>query len=434
MSARLERAQLLIQTGRFADAEREAGMALAEDPDDAIAHALMAVCLSQTERLTDATEHAKQAVGLAPDVAQMHYILSGIWSARNFLDEAEEEARSAIELDPFDADYHHRLGAILADRKKWKEALHAADQGLSIDAEHVASLNLRAMALRRLGDKREAHTQLTDALANDPDDPWTHANVGWNLLEAGKPKEAMGHFKEALRLDPELDWARQGIVETLKAHNPIYRPILKFFLWVGNLSAGNQWKFILGAYIGFLISRYVARNVPQLRIVVIPLIVAYLAMVFVTWFARPLSNLALRFHPFGRLALSRDERIATNWVGGSLLFALISVACWIGSSWTGFLDIAMFYGFMAIPLAMATAMQGKPRQMMWIYTSIVAICGIGVTLFACLPEDRLNQLATDVGLDTMLALHRVALFGFFGGSVLSVWAANILASMEWKRY
>ncbi|MCG8586207.1 MAG: tetratricopeptide repeat protein, partial [Pirellulales bacterium] len=104
MSARLERARILVETHRFADAEREAGMALAEEPDSAPAHALLAICLLQREDYAGATEHAEQAVGLAPNEPSMHFMLSGVWMARNYLDKAEAEIRIAIELDPFDAD------------------------------------------------------------------------------------------------------------------------------------------------------------------------------------------------------------------------------------------------------------------------------------------------------------------------------------------
>ena len=39
----------------------------------------------------------------------------------------------------------------------------------------------------------------------------------WALIEQGEHEQAMEHFREALRLNPQLDWARQGIVEAMKA-------------------------------------------------------------------------------------------------------------------------------------------------------------------------------------------------------------------------
>ncbi len=49
---------------------------------------------------------------------------------------------------------------------------------------------------------------LGSALANDPENALTHANQGWALLHRGDHERALEHFREALRIDPELEWAR----------------------------------------------------------------------------------------------------------------------------------------------------------------------------------------------------------------------------------
>ena len=78
----------------------------------------------------------------------------------------------------------------------------------------------------------------------------THANQGWALLHRGNYQRALEHFREALRIDPELDWARAGIVEALKAHHFIYRQMLRFFLWIGRQARVAQWVIILGILFG----------------------------------------------------------------------------------------------------------------------------------------------------------------------------------------
>ena len=68
--------------------------------------------------------------------------------------------------------------------------------------------------------------------ARDPDDAFSHANQGWTLLEQGNRKKAMEHFRESLRLDPTNGWAQAGLVEAIKAGNPVYAVMLKYFLWI----------------------------------------------------------------------------------------------------------------------------------------------------------------------------------------------------------
>ncbi|NQU21226.1 MAG: tetratricopeptide repeat protein [Candidatus Nealsonbacteria bacterium] len=324
MNAHLERGRLLYGQRRFEQAEQEIGLGLAEMPNDPLGHALMALCLVQREQYDEATEHAEQGVGLAPDLSFMHYTLAQVWLVRNHLDKAAAAVNEAISLDPLQAHLHVLLGKIEFMRDRWEPMLQSADAALAIDPEDTDAQNLRAQALRNLGRGASAADQLQAALQADPDNPWTHANLGWNYLETGRRDKAMEHFREALRLDPELEWARRGVVETLKARSRIYRMLLKFFLWMEKRSQAGQWSLILGLWIAFMVARQVVKAVPASGVILWPLMGAYIVFCLTTWLAVPLANLALRLHPFGRLALSRDERRASNWIGGFLFGGLIS--------------------------------------------------------------------------------------------------------------
>ena len=106
------------------------------------------------------------------------------------------------------------------------------------------------MALVQLGRKDEADHTLGSALANDPENALTHANQGWAFLHRGDHERALEHFREALRIDPELDWARIGIVEALKARYLIYRFMLRFFLWMSRKGTAARWVILLGFVFG----------------------------------------------------------------------------------------------------------------------------------------------------------------------------------------
>ncbi|MDP8921430.1 MAG: tetratricopeptide repeat protein [Chloroflexota bacterium] len=49
------------------------------------------------------------------------------------------------------------------------------------------------------------------ALMLAPEDGQTHANRGWLALRRGERALALAHLREALRLDPESEAARQGL-------------------------------------------------------------------------------------------------------------------------------------------------------------------------------------------------------------------------------
>ena len=57
MNPHLQRASLLLEQSRFDLAEKEIRRALASDPDNAMSHALLGLCLANSEKFDDAQGH-----------------------------------------------------------------------------------------------------------------------------------------------------------------------------------------------------------------------------------------------------------------------------------------------------------------------------------------------------------------------------------------
>jgi tetratricopeptide (TPR) repeat protein len=378
MSPHLAHAWLLFHQGRPDLAEPELRRALADDPDHAEAHALLALCLARFKKLDAATDEAERAVACAADLPLAHYALATARYHRNHYPEAEAAIREAIRLDPTDAGFHAMLGGIRMDRSDWLGALAAADAGLEHDPKHAVCTNVRAMALVKLGRRAEAGAAIAGALGRDPDHAFTHANRGWSFLHEGEPRKALEHFREALRLDPELGFARAGMIEALKARYWLYRQVLRYFLWMSRLSPQARWGVVLGL---LAIQQVGARLVDDYPLLA-PFLIAYAIFALTTWTAVPLANLFLRLNRFGRYALSRDQRVASNWVGGFLLVALggvgYGVAMWgIGDHAAPGWITAITAALLLIPVsATFSCPVGWPRRGMAVYTA--AMVGIGL--------------------------------------------------------
>ena len=402
------RADLLLQQGRFNDAERELGQLLSNDPRHALAHALMAQAMLGQLRLNDAEYAAREAISSAPDEAFSHYAMSAVLRERRRFAEAVIAIQQAIALDPYSPNQFALLAQLRIDQREFSAALAAADQGLSIDPEHAACVNLRAIALVHLGRRGEAAAVVQGALDKDPENSVTHANQGWTLLHRNDPKRALEHFREALRLDPTNDWARAGIVEAMKARNPIYRVILAYFLWMSRLSGRTQSAIVLGGWFGQRVLREAARSNPGLQPYVLPIILAYALFVWMTWLANPLFNLLLRLSKYGRHALSREQTVTSNWI----LVLLLICAGALGSLFLGFaewkLSLALTALLLTIPVSTIwLCEEGWPR---WANLGIVlAMAGIGGTL-------TLRHLlgADDRATD---ALFGLLVFGAFASSI-----------------
>ena len=339
-------------------------------------HALLALCLLKREDWSQAIREVTEAVRLAPTSGYTHYVAGHVMLAADRHEQAMHAAHAAVQLEPDVPDYHSLVARIHLDRRRWKDALAAAENGLTFDPEHVDCNNVRAMALVKLGRRGEAGATIRQTLAIDPDDAFTHANQGWALLHERKPREAMEHFREALRIDPTMEWARAGIVEALKARNFIYRWMLAYFLYMSRLNPRAQWLIIVGGWFGAQLVRNLGNTNPSLAPFTTPLVVAYIIFAAMTWIAAPLFNLLLRLNRFGRFALSREQTIASNWIGVTLALTAALIIGYFVSHASILIDAAIITALLALPLAGSFNMaNGWPRMTMWGAITVLLMIG-----------------------------------------------------------
>ena len=421
MSTAYQRGIVLFQQGRYDLADREFRQELASDPDNPQAHAFLALCLSEQKRNDDALREADEAVRLEPDEAFGHYARGRILCDQERFKDAEAAAREAIRLDPVNAGYFGLLAGAEMGRRRWAEALDAAGRGLAIDPETPVAPTSAPWPWSSSAARTRPNRLSARPWPTTPKNALTHANQGWALLHRGDHQTGHSkHFREALRIDPNLDWARGGIVEALKARYLIYRLMLRFFLWIGRQSTVAQWVVILAIVFGRSILASIARTHPALKPFVLPVLALTFGFLLLTWIASPLFNLLLRLNRFGRLALSRDQRISSTWIGACFVAAAgFFVTDLVHPTSLTFLGM-MYFGFLLMPLAVTfNRPPGKPRRVMAVYTGSVAMMGLPILSLALLgPASpwKDGKLASE--------LFTYCIYG----SVFSTWIAAFLGS------
>jgi tetratricopeptide (TPR) repeat protein len=369
-----ERGRILLSQSRYDQAEKELRLAIASDPDRPLPYSLLAMALSKQKKHRDAISIAQHGVHLSPDWAFTHYVLASVLDDVDRLDDALRSIHEAIRLDPEDADFYAMLASIHFQKRNWEEALKAAQDGLAIDPENVDAINLHAMALNKLGRQNEAGAAIDSALSKEPENASSHANQGWTWLQRNEPEKAMESFKEALRINPHLEWAREGILEALKAKNAFYRMLLRYFFWTSRLSSKAQWILILGLFFGSRILRGIAKTNPELGPVIYPILFLYAGFVILTWCSDPLFNLFLRLHPFGKLALSNKQKMASNFVGILFGIAILFLAIFAFKLNFSFLAAALVSILLMIPISVSFQIDaGKRRIFIIIYTMILVL-------------------------------------------------------------
>lgn len=117
-------------------------------------------------------------------------------------DNAEREAKALVEMRPTSPEAHRILGATLASADKQAQALLALDESRRLAPEAVPTLYQRAMALRALGRRSEAETELRRAIELDPEEHEAMLQLARVLMELDRAMEARDLLHRALKLAP----------------------------------------------------------------------------------------------------------------------------------------------------------------------------------------------------------------------------------------
>jgi tetratricopeptide (TPR) repeat protein len=319
-----ERANYLIDNGRFDLAVTELLSHLAEHPDDSRALSLLAFCHLRGKRYGEATEAAEAAITADPRESQGFYMMALVMRERNQAVAAMEAIQTALNLEPAEPDYLVTLAYLHMDARRWDEALAAAQLAIERSPQHVGAINAMATCLIRLRRVSEAAQALENALAYDPEDSRTLANMGWLELDRNRYGDALAFFQRALMLEPESEWAREGLMQALRARYPLYGLTLRYSLWMQKHSHKLQQQITLATYLGARLFRELLSRYPGLAVILAPLLVVWRIFCYATWTARAGSTLLLRCTSYGRALVNRHEVIESNLVGAFWLAALIT--------------------------------------------------------------------------------------------------------------
>jgi tetratricopeptide (TPR) repeat protein len=308
----------LKQLGRFAEAVAAFKEALAHEPNDAFTLHQLAACewrLPGSHK--EALHTIEQAIAIEPNEPEHHVLRALILCSLDRPKEAMDSVQSALTLDPNDSFVYTAEAQAYLQMEKWPQAEQSARQALAIDADNAGAANQLAHALRMQNKLEENAAHLAGMLARDPEDASTHANVGWAALQRGEHRQAEVHFREALRIDPDLDYAREGLLTSFRARSPLYRAYLRYCFAMARLSKGTRWAVVIGAYLGMRFARYLPGGYI--------LVVLYFLFVLWVWVARPVGNALLLFDRFARYALRPPEKIEAALVSSSLSIGVIGL-------------------------------------------------------------------------------------------------------------
>jgi len=139
--------------------------------------------------------------------AEMYCNLSDFYTMRDNYDAAENAASMAVRLDPCYADAYSFLGDVQMKLHGGDLAMESYLQAIRCEPDHFKALNNAGLIVLHRGQPVEALRYFERALANSPD-ARRYAEVAVNMgsaqLAMGKTDDAIEHFTEALRKQPQM--------------------------------------------------------------------------------------------------------------------------------------------------------------------------------------------------------------------------------------
>ncbi len=203
------RAWLLFQHRKYELAEQEYRSALMTDPDNFRLHAMLAINLMHQLRLPEGVCQVRKAIELEPEQGCNYYTLAVILGRQKEFILATDAIRQAIRLQPQIAIYHAQDAQLRVEQEQYDEGLSKASLALQYGNDEWF-LRLTAWSLFKLHRLEEAVAAADAAVALSPESPHAHFLRGLLSKHLCQKKLAKTYFREALRLDPNRQWAKDG--------------------------------------------------------------------------------------------------------------------------------------------------------------------------------------------------------------------------------
>jgi tetratricopeptide (TPR) repeat protein len=192
---------LLLSKGRDAEALLHFGLAVQDEPTQAMARANYGYALNRLGRQNEAIEQYQIGLRLE-NTPLLHTVLALAYANTDRYDESIGECRKALQIDPSDPQAYCALGYAFQRKGDLNAAKENLNRALALQPDLQEGRILLARIDMDLKRNDEALAQLREVTRNQPKAAWAHAMMGSLLLDKGRPDEAILHLRRALEINP----------------------------------------------------------------------------------------------------------------------------------------------------------------------------------------------------------------------------------------
>lgn len=157
--------------------------------------------LMTEEKLQEARELLEQILADQPDNAAAHANLIGVLGKLGDLEQAREHYHAALLQNPDSAQIHYVFGAMLSEHGHLEEARETLMRAVDSNPHYVAARVRLGLVLEQLGDTAAAEAQYRKALQDEPHNWQANALLAQQLIGTGRYREAIGHLERIVDQD-----------------------------------------------------------------------------------------------------------------------------------------------------------------------------------------------------------------------------------------
>lgn len=191
--------------GMYADAQKNAELALVGNDDYALAHAVRAKALNELGEYLEAEATIRRALELDPNNPLFNaYFAEILIDKGDFgdLEKAIEASRLAVEQGPNMLETHNARGYVLLNTGNYEEAITEFKTALTINSK-IADIHLNiGLCYRATGDYANAVQAFLDANALNPNDDIPDLEMSRTYAQIGEYAKAIQAAEQALKDAP----------------------------------------------------------------------------------------------------------------------------------------------------------------------------------------------------------------------------------------
>ena len=166
----------------------------------------------QAGRHSDAQAMLKKLIQTVNVTPQLMSLSGDINKANGKLNDAIKDYRQAVAMAPQIPELLYNLALGLFDKPELSEAIRLLEKSILIRPNYVKALILLGRCLAGAQQYKAAHEVLEKSTNLEPDNQTAHYRLGRFHVHYGNAEEAGTSLKSSLRINPQLNAAREALI------------------------------------------------------------------------------------------------------------------------------------------------------------------------------------------------------------------------------